>query len=82
MDVVVDLNHSDYRLVLPILKWCLENDIDSQNAEYLLECWRSTDPYENPPHWRVTVPDEYATMFLLKFSDDQHELAYSHDTQD
>lgn len=82
MDVIVDLNHSDYRLVFPVLQWCLRNDVDAENAKYLLDCWRSIEPYVKPPHWRVTIPDEYATMFLLKFSDEQHALAYSHYSED
>lgn len=83
MDVTVDLTHSDYRLVLPILAWCLENDIDVDHAKLLLERWRSTPPYDKvEPLWEVTIPEEYATMFILKFADDNYALTHTYHSED
>ena len=66
MDVIVDLNQMPYHYVLPIIEWCLKHNIDEGRCIQLLEAWYSKPPKSNDD-WTLTIPDKYATMFLLKW---------------
>jgi len=55
-----------YRLAFDIIKFCLENNIDTENCLRMI--YASSDKIYDPElDWSINVPDEYVTWLTLKF---------------
>ena len=64
MAVTVDLGEMPFQMVMPIIKWCWDNDIEREKCLYWLEIWSKAPPPDDID-WTLTIPDKYATLFIL-----------------
>jgi len=53
-----------YRLAFDIIKFCLENNIDTENCLKMINASSET---ETKIDWSIDVPDEYVTWLTIKF---------------
>ena len=66
MAVTVDLGQLPFQKVMPIIEWCLENNIDKERCIYFLYVW-TAKPAPTDVDWTLTIPDKFATMFILRW---------------
>lgn len=66
MAVIVDLGELPYYMAIPVIEWCLTNNIDTEKCVSLLETW-TTIPCPKDVDWKITMSEKDATMFVLKF---------------
>jgi hypothetical protein len=66
MAMIVDLGPLPYRMAFDMIEWCFENNIDRDKCIELLEATTIVPVPEID--WNVDIPDQYVTMFILKWS--------------
>jgi hypothetical protein len=64
--MIVDLNPLPYRLVLNIIDWCLEHNIDREKCIALLAAWKVSPPPDI--EWTLDIPEKYVDWLLLKLT--------------
>lgn len=62
----INLLEIPYTLVMPIIEWCVSNDIEVERCIHMLEVWHSkSDLY--PPDWELNLEGEQALLFCLRW---------------
>lgn len=65
--MILDLNQLPFNVVMPIVKWCYERNIDRSKCAELINEWHSKPPYNNKIEWTLEVPKEYMSFITLKW---------------
>ena len=63
----VDLLPMPYRRARELIEYCVENDIDSDNAQRILAAFKRRGNYLKVDDWSLTVPESLMTYFALRW---------------
>lgn len=66
--MILDLNTLPYRLVIDIIKWCFDNDIDREKCMMLIDSVGCNPSATKADDWTLEIPEEYTSWFLLRWS--------------
>lgn len=61
----VDLFQYPWRMVMPIMKWCLDNHICEEQVIMLLQAWPDNDVDVLREDWVLNLTSKQALMFSL-----------------
>jgi len=67
MGMKVDLLPMPYRRARELIEYCVEHDIDSDNAQRILSAFKRRGNYLKVDDWNLTVPDSLMTYFALRW---------------
>jgi hypothetical protein len=63
----VDLLPMSYHQARELIEYCVEHDIDSDNAQRILAAFKRRGNYLKVDDWVLTVPDNLMTYFALRW---------------
>jgi hypothetical protein len=67
MGMKVDLLPMPYRRARELIEYCVEHDIDSDNAQRILAAFKRRGNYLKVDDWSLTVPESLMTYFALRW---------------
>lgn len=63
----VDLMKIPFNMVMPVIEWCVSNEIQVEQCVHMIEVWSSNEDI-NPEEWQLNLSDEQALLFCLRWT--------------
>lgn len=63
----VNLMEIPYSMVMPIIQWCVDNDIQVEKCVRMLEVWSTKEDIQ-PEEWELSLSEEQALLFCLRWT--------------
>lgn len=66
MAMIINLDDMNYKVALAIIKYCAENNIDTERALTYSEYISTKVPDDFKGPWELDIPESLVTYFILK----------------